>query len=112
ELVHTGRDGGKITVASRWAVRRGADDLASGYLEITTDVTEAKRVEEQMRQTQRLESLGILAGGIAHDFNNLLVGILGNASLALDVLGPGAPARRMLEDVMVASERAAGLTRQ
>src|SRR5262249_21382052 len=67
---------------------------------------------EQLRQTQRLESLGVLAGGIAHDFNNLLVGVLGNASLAVDVLGPATAARKMLEDVIASSERAAGLTRQ
>jgi two-component system cell cycle sensor histidine kinase/response regulator CckA len=111
ELIHTRRDGSKIVVASRWALRRGADDLP-GYLETNTDITERKRAEEQLRQKQRLEGLGILAGGIAHDFNNLLVGILGNASLALDILGPATPARERLEDLISASERAASLTRQ
>jgi signal transduction histidine kinase/CheY-like chemotaxis protein len=73
---------------------------------------ERKSLEEQMQQSQRLESLGLLAGGVAHDFNNLLTGILGNASLALDVLNPPEPARSMLESVIQASERAADLTRQ
>jgi signal transduction histidine kinase len=73
---------------------------------------ERKSLEEQMQQSQRLESLGLLAGGVAHDFNNLLTGILGNASLALDVLNPAEPARGMLESVIQASERAADLTRQ
>jgi PAS domain S-box-containing protein len=112
ELVQSKRDGSKITVASRWAVRRGKDDQPSGYLEITTDITERKRTEQQLRQTQRLEGLGILAGGIAHDFNNLLVGVLGNASLALDMMGPATPARQMLQGIISASERAASLTRQ
>ncbi|MCU1274723.1 MAG: Chemotaxis protein methyltransferase CheR, partial [Bryobacterales bacterium] len=73
---------------------------------------ERKSLEEQIRQSQRLESLGLLAGGVAHDFNNLLTGILGNASLALDVLDPPEPARSMLESVIQATERAADLTRQ
>jgi two-component system, cell cycle sensor histidine kinase and response regulator CckA len=83
-----------------------------GFIAVDLDVTEEKRTAEQLRQTQRLESLGVLAGGIAHDFNNLLVGVLGNASFALEVLGPTTLARQMLEDVIAASERAAALTRQ
>jgi signal transduction histidine kinase len=73
---------------------------------------ERRNLEEQLRQAQKLESLGLLAGGVAHDFNNLLTGILGNASLALEVLDPPEPARTMLDDVIRASERAADLTRQ
>src|SRR5262249_32316998 len=66
----------------------------------------------RLRQTQRLESLGILAGGVAHDFNNLLTGIMGNASLVLETLEPGSQYRAMLQDVITAGERAAQLTRQ
>jgi PAS domain S-box-containing protein len=88
------------------------DQEVDGWIAVVLDITEEKRTAEQLRQTQRLESLGVLAGGIAHDFNNLLVGMLGNASLALDLLGEATPARPMLEDVISASERAAGLTRQ
>jgi nitrogen-specific signal transduction histidine kinase/CheY-like chemotaxis protein len=76
------------------------------------DITDRKQFEDQLRQTQKLESLGVLAGGIAHDFNNLLVGILGNASLALESLEPSHPARPLLEEVNVASHRAARLTSQ
>ena len=87
----------------------GAIVAASG---IVRDITERKALEEQLRQTAKLESLGVLAGGIAHDFNNLLVGILGNASLAADTLPAVSPVRPMLENVIKASERAAELTRQ
>lgn len=76
------------------------------------DVTERKRFNERLQQTQKLESLGVLAGGIAHDFNNLLTGIMGNASIALDDLPSGIPVRSNLEAVVNASERAAALTRQ
>jgi PAS domain S-box-containing protein len=84
-----------------------------------TDVTERKSEEEkrrqlerQMQQTQKLESLGVLAGGIAHDFNNLLTVILGNASLALDELPPTSPACDSLRAIEETSLRAAELCRQ
>ncbi|HWR53052.1 MAG TPA: PAS domain S-box protein [Bryobacteraceae bacterium] len=79
---------------------------------VITDATERKRLEEQLRQTQKLESLGVLAGGIAHDFNNLLTGMMGNASLVLDEMPPGHPNRRALDGVIRAAESAAHLTRQ
>ncbi len=86
--------------------------VSTGILAMCTDVTERKMNEQRLRQAQKLESLGILAGGVAHDFNNLLTGILGNTSLALDTTNPASPSRRLLQDVIVASERAAQLTRQ
>jgi two-component system, cell cycle sensor histidine kinase and response regulator CckA len=73
---------------------------------------ERRLLEDRLRRAQKLESLGLLAGGIAHDFNNLLTGILGNASLALDLTSPQAPTVEMLRDIVRASERAADLTRQ
>ena len=76
------------------------------------DITERKQFDQQLQQTARLESLGILAGGIAHDFNNLLAGILGNAGLALGDAPPGSPYQNALKDVVRASQRAAELTRQ
>src|SRR6185369_2494888 len=97
ELRHTRKDGAVLRVLSRWALRRDSEGRPAGFLEITTDVTEKRRIEEQLRHTQKLESLGVLAGGVAHDFNNLLTGILGNASLALDGMPPHQPNRLLLE---------------
>jgi len=74
--------------------------------------TERRNLEEQLRHAQKLGSLGLLAGGGAHDFNNLLTGILGNASLVLEVVNPDQEVRGMLQDIIRASERAADLTRQ
>src|SRR5207248_5346042 len=70
------------------------------------------RMEEEIRQAQKLESVGVLAGGVAHDFNNLLVGILGNASLALEYLPASHPAHCVVQDVVAASEASAALVRQ
>ncbi len=76
------------------------------------DITERKHFDRRFQDTARLESLGILAGGIAHDFNNLLAGILGNAGLALGEAPPGSTYQSALKDVVLASQRAADLTRQ
>jgi signal transduction histidine kinase/CheY-like chemotaxis protein len=79
---------------------------------VLRDVTDRSRLEEQLRHTQKLESLGVLAGGVAHDFNNLLTGILGNASLALETLPQGSSSHKLLQDLIDATFRAANLNRQ
>ena len=76
------------------------------------NVTERQNLEERIRQSQRLESLGVLAGGIAHDFNNLLTPILGDASLALSDLPEGSKIRPALQRIQRAARRAATLTQQ
>ncbi len=76
------------------------------------DMSERKKFERELQETQKLESLGLLAGGIAHDFNNLLTGITGNASLAYAESAPDDPVRMRLRSVLQAAERAAFLTRQ
>ncbi len=73
---------------------------------------ERRKMEAQIQQTQKLESLGVLAGGIAHDFNNLLMAILGNIDLALLDLSPTSPSRSNLQEAAKASQRAADLCRQ
>jgi len=62
----------------------GSNDKPRGAVVIVTDITERTRLNQQMQHSQKLESIGLLAGGVAHDFNNLLLGIMGNASLAID----------------------------
>ena len=89
------------------------------YHAVFRDLSEQKRVgaehaalERQLFQAQKMESLGVLAGGIAHDFNNLLMGVLGHAGLALEQMNPLHPAKRNLEAIQKAGQRAADLTRQ
>jgi len=88
------------------------DGDLDGAVCVVADITERKRFEADLRQTAKLESIGVLAGGIAHDFNNLLTGIMGNSSLLLDSVPAHAAERELIEEIVKASESAADLTRQ
>jgi PAS domain S-box-containing protein len=73
---------------------------------------ERKRLEEKMREAQKLESLGLIAGGVAHDFNNLLTGIMGNAAICRGKLHLGSPLHENLEKIQTTGQRAADLCKQ
>jgi PAS domain S-box-containing protein len=77
-----------------------------------TDITETNRLEDQLRQAQKMEAVGRLAGGVAHDFNNMLGVIGGFAELVVKELGPDHPSQRRLAQILRTTERAATLTRQ
>jgi hypothetical protein len=80
-------------------------------LAIGVDVTEQRRMEERLRQSQKLDAIGQLAGGVAHDFNNILAAILSNAECAREDVGES-PVAAMLHEIEIAAERGASLTRQ
>jgi two-component system, cell cycle sensor histidine kinase and response regulator CckA len=91
---------------------RDGDGAIAGVLGTAVDITLMRRLERNMQQTQRIESLGVLAGGVAHDFNNLLVAILGNADLALREPITQPTLRHAVEAIRTASLRASELTSQ
>ncbi len=119
ETVHVRGDSTRVYLSINAIPVRDERGVVVGVTCTGKDITERKRAEAErelinakLLQTQKLESLGVLAGGIAHDFNNLLVGILGNAELALMDLPSGAPARSAVEGVRDAALCAADLARQ
>ena len=113
------KDGGWVTLEGAPTVIPNASGEPEMLLVVARDVTarlreeqERERLEEQLRQSQKMEAIGRLAGGIAHDFNNLLTAISGYGELAAARLAPGSPPHRHVAEMRRAAERAGGLTRQ
>jgi PAS domain S-box-containing protein len=106
------KDGSIVHVRSSVALVRDAQGSPKYGIGIIQDIGERKRLEAQLLQSQKMETVGQLAGGIAHDFNNLLTAIIGYAELALDELDGTSPVRDELIEIRAAAERAALLTRQ
>ncbi|MDR4484703.1 MAG: hypothetical protein MRJ94_15855 [Nitrospirales bacterium] len=88
------------------------DGTISGVTAIWRDLTEQKRLEQHVRQTQKMESLGTLAGGIAHDFNNILMAILGWAEMGTWKHPKGDPAYKYFEQIGIAGKRGRDLIQQ
>lgn len=119
EAIHRNRNGAAITILASVSLVRDSSGRPVGIVTVNRDITERKqaeeaqaRLQEQLRQAQKLESIGRLAGGIAHDFNNLLVPIMGYAELAQMELPPDSKAHADLDMIRTAAQRAASLSRQ
>jgi signal transduction histidine kinase len=107
---HVRKDGSRVPVeVSAKAVSHEKKGIIHGFVR---DITERKRLEQQLLQSQKMETIGRLAGGIAHDFNNILTVINGNAEMSLMFLDKFDPSRDAFEEIRKSGERAASLTRQ
>ncbi len=105
-------DEGNISVCESARVIKSADGEVICLQGVVEDITHRKSLEDQLRQSLKMDALGRLAGGVAHDFNNILTGILGYSDLMLMRLHEGDPLRRNADEIKRAAERAANLTRQ
>jgi len=112
ELVHTTKDGNRVTVASRWALHRDHDGTPLAVIETHTDISGRKRLEAdrmelelRLRQAEKMEAIGRFASGIAHDFNNILGAILGYGEIARSKAGGGRPIADELDQVIQAGHR-------
>ncbi len=112
--VVTGLDRLGRQVAAEWRhlPLDGGDGAFAGAMSMAIDVGERKRLEDQLRQAQRMEAVGQLAGGVAYDFNNLLTVITGYGETHLQNLAKGDPRRRGVEQMLKAAKRAMALTHQ
>ncbi|HNY27284.1 MAG TPA: PAS domain S-box protein [Candidatus Sumerlaeota bacterium] len=113
------RSGRKRFLNWRLVPERDAQGRICSVLSVSRDVTdlhqgeeERKRLQEQLAQAQKMESVGRLAGGVAHDFNNMLAAILGHAEMALERVAPDHPLSADLRGIQNAAQRSADLTRQ
>ncbi len=111
-LINRRKDGTTYTTECSISPVKDDADRILHYIWIARDITKELAFEKRHIQSQRLESIGVLAGGIAHDFNNLLFPIYGISEMMLDDLSPGSPEHESLEEIFKASQRAADLVKQ
>jgi PAS domain S-box-containing protein len=110
ELRNKKKSGEEFYVHLSLSVLRGNNGVVTGIIGYHMDITEHKKLEEQLRHSQKMEAIGQLAGGIAHDFNNILTAVIGYANLLQMRLGEGNQLRSYVDQIIASSERAANLT--
>ena len=106
------RRGEAVWVRDDWAWSSNGASGDRAVLGMLTDLSAEKRVEEQLRQSEKVRALGLLAGGIAHDFGNFLMVVKGYTTLTLEQADDPAMVRRSLEEILRVTQKAASVTRQ
>ncbi|HEY3281953.1 MAG TPA: PAS domain S-box protein [Armatimonadota bacterium] len=112
EAVLLSRDGRQTPVSQVLLAHRSSEGDVSFLSMVVRDMTQQKHLEEELRQSQKMEAIGRLAGGVAHDFNNLLMPIMSYSQMLCDQLDPDGRPHRYAVAVAEAAERAAALPRQ
>jgi PAS domain S-box-containing protein len=106
------RDGELLWADVRVSLARDEHGRPAFGVGLTEDITKRRQLEDQLRQSQKMEAVGSLAGGVAHDFNNVLTAIAGYSEILLRELDEDDPRRRRVVEIEIACERASALTRQ
>jgi two-component system, cell cycle sensor histidine kinase and response regulator CckA len=112
EFLVQGKNGKTFPALLTSSPMRGENGVMLGLVGVSIDLTERRNLEEQFRQSQKMDAVGRLAGGIAHDFNNLLTVIRLNTEIILEGLDPTDPRSEDVKQIKSAAERASSLTRQ
>jgi PAS domain S-box-containing protein len=112
ELINRRKDGSLYNEQMNIAPVRGEHGEVTHFIATKQDITARKELEQRFVQAQKMEAVGRLAGGVAHDFNNLLTVINGYAQILTQRSSPKDPSRGLFEEIQMAGERAASLTRQ
>ena len=105
------KNGEKLSVIITSSPLRNSTGEITAFRGIIRDITEQKKLEEQLFQAQKMEAVGQLAGGVAHDFNNILAAIIGYGSILQKKIGQDDPQRKNIDQILAAADRAANLTR-
>ena len=106
------KDGRQIPHEFKTSIMRNHAGNLIGISGVGRDLTERKKLEAQLRHAQKMEAVGTLAGGIAHDFNNILNVIIGYGTMVMDKIEADSPLKEQMNEVLVAAERAANLTKR
>jgi two-component system, cell cycle sensor histidine kinase and response regulator CckA len=106
------KNGETLIIEQALTPLRDGNGQSTHFISTGRDITERRKLESELQQSQKMDAIGRLAGGVAHDFNNLLLVISAYAELMLDSLADEHPLRRNVNEIMTASRRAADLTRQ
>jgi two-component system cell cycle sensor histidine kinase/response regulator CckA len=106
------KNGETFTIEKAITPMRNPSGQITHFISTGRDITDQRKLESQLHQSQKMDAIGLLAGGVAHDFNNLLLVISAYAELVLDSLGAEDPSRKKIDEIITATRRAAELTRQ